>query len=104
MNVILYHKHYDQQHLDEVKKEMEIIGAPEIRAIWSEIYEAWLAIEGCHRLRAAYELEINPIIIDITNDEIAIIQIDGKDEEVNVIDLTEELNDDACKSDIITFN
>ena len=51
MDVILYHKHYDKDHLNAVKAEMETLGTPTIKAIWSEMYGAWMAVEGCHRLR-----------------------------------------------------
>ncbi len=104
MEIALFHKHFDEEWLTHVKTQMLELGAPEIKCIWSEIYGMWLAIEGCHRLRAAKELGITPIIIDITNDETTIQQIDGIDTVVNVAELAQELNDDAWKSEILSFD
>ena len=103
MEIILTHKHFEQSHLEEVKNIMVTMGAPKIKAIWSEIYGAWLAVEGCHRIRAAKELNLIPEIIDISEDETVIMQIDGEDEEVNVSDLLEELTENAPKTDYISF-
>ena len=103
MSIALYHKHYNAEHLEAVKKEMEVMGAPEIRAIWSEMYGLWMAVEGCHRIRAAKELGLEPVIIDISDEETTMIQYDGDDIEVAVADLAEELTDNACKTEIINF-
>ena len=104
MDVILYHKHYNQEHLNAVKAQMETLGAPTIKAIWSEMYGAWMAVEGCHRLRAAAELGLTPEIEDVSEEDVVVMQIDGEDVEVNVAELTEELENDAPKSHIIRFN
>jgi hypothetical protein len=103
MDVILYHKHYDKDHLNAVKAEMETLGTPTIKAIWNEVHSAWMAIEGCHRLRAAAELGITPNIEDVSDEAIVTMQIDGEDVEVNIAELTEELENDAPKSHIIRF-
>jgi len=103
MRITLYHNHYNEQHLEAVKAEMETLGAPTIRCIWSEIYEMWMAVEGCHRLRAAAALGITPVVQDITNDETATIQIDEEDTAVNVADLAEELQGAAWKAESIEF-
>ena len=103
MEIILRHRHFDEQHLENVKKIMSTKGAPKIRAIWSDIYGAWLAVEGCHRLRAAQELGLTPEIIDISNNKTALIQDDGEDIKVKVLDLLEDLTDNAPKSEIISF-
>ena len=103
MSIALYHKHYNAEHLESVKKEMEVMGAPEIRAIWSEMYGLWMAVEGCHRIRAAKELGLEPVIIDISDDETTMIQYDGDDIEVDVVNLAEVLTDNACKTEIINF-
>lgn len=104
MEIALYHKHFDQEWLEKVKTQMLELGAPEIKCIWSETYGMWLAIEGCHRLRAAKELGITPIIIDITNDEKTIQQIDEIDTVVNVAELAQELNDDAWMTEFLSFD
>ena len=103
MDIILYHKHYNQEHLNAVKAQMKTLGAPTIKAIWSEIYGAWMAVEGCHRLRAAAELGLTPEIEDVSEEDVIVMQIDGEDVEVNVAELTEELENDAPKSHIIRF-
>jgi hypothetical protein len=56
MQIALLHKHYNGNHLEAVKTEMQNLGAPVIRAIWSETYGMWMAVEGCHRIRAAKDL------------------------------------------------
>lgn len=102
-DIVLYHEHYDREHLEQVKSEMLELGAPAIRAIWSECWGLWLAVEGCHRLRAAHELEITPIIQDISDDETAVIQIDGLDEEISVADLAAEVHNYAPRSESLSF-
>ena len=69
MNIILLHNHYDADHLAEVVAQMRTLGAPKIKAVWVECYGAWVALEGCHRIRAARELGIVPEIDDIEYDE-----------------------------------
>jgi len=103
MQVALYHKSYNEQHLAEVKVEMQKRGAPVIRAIWSEVYEMWMAVEGCHRIRAAKDLGLTPIIKDISNAKTATIQIDGENVKVKVSDLAIEMNDDLWKAHIVVF-
>jgi vesicle coat complex subunit len=103
MDIILYHKHYDKKHLAAVKAQMETLGAPTIKAIWSEVYGAWMAVEGCHRLRAAEVLGMTPVIEDVSDEAIVTMQIDGQEVEVSVAELTEELENDAPKSHIIRF-
>jgi hypothetical protein len=49
--VILLHRHYDSSDLEEVRTQMAALGSPTIRAIEVACY--CVAIEGCHRLRAA---------------------------------------------------
>jgi hypothetical protein len=103
MDIILYHKHYNKEAPECGQGEMETLGAPTIKAIWSEVYGAWMAVEGCHRLRAAAELGMTPVIEDVSDEAIVTMQIDGEDVEVSVAELTEELENDAPKSHIIRF-
>jgi hypothetical protein len=103
MIIALLHRHYDGEKLERVKAEMETLGPPTIRAIWDEGYGMWLAVEGCHRLRAADELGISPVIEDISDDETIIIQDDGDGVEVNVFDLHIELSDGAPHTAILEF-
>ena len=104
MQIALLHKHYNRGQLEQVKREMVELGAPIIRAIWSEMYGLWLAVEGSHRLRAAEELGISPKIDDISDDDTVMIQVDGDDERVAVIDLLEELQDNARHSVTLSFD
>ena len=103
MEIALLHKHYSNEHLNEVIAEMQMIGSPKIRAIWSEMFGIWMAVEGCHRLRAAQQLGLTPEIIDISADENATIQLDECDEIINVIDLLVEMQDDALNLYTIQF-
>lgn len=102
-SIALYHKSYNQEHLDEVKAEMETLGAPTIKAIWSECYGLWLAIEGCHRIRAAKELGLTVTIEDVSEDETALVQVDGEEIEMAIADLTQELTDSASRTLVVTF-
>ena len=103
MTIALLHKHYTEKHLEEVATEMTTLGAPTIKAIWSDLYGMWLAVEGCHRIRAAKQLGFEPVIDDISNDETVTMEIDGEDTEVLVQDSLEELTDNAPKTEIISF-
>lgn len=103
MKINLFHNHYNQQHLDEVTEEMKKRGTAKIRAIWSEMYGEWLAVEGCHRIRAAAKLGMGIEIEDVTNLENVTIQIDDEDTIVSVADLTQELQDEAYKKDNFRF-
>ena len=70
ITIALVHDHYDQEHLNEVKKQMLTLGAPKIKAVWMECYNMYAALEGCHRIRAAKELGLTPEIIELDYDEV----------------------------------
>jgi hypothetical protein len=103
MEIVLYHNHYNQDHLETVKTEMQNLGTPTIKAIWSEVYNMWMAVEGCHRIRAAKALGLTPEIDDISTQKTVIMQIDGEDQEVDISDLTEELTDAVWQATTIDF-
>lgn len=65
MTIALLHKHYDSSKLEAVKMEMQTLGAPVIKAVWMECWNMWVALEGCHRLRAAHELGLEPVIDEV---------------------------------------
>jgi hypothetical protein len=65
MQIGLIHKHFDQAHLEAVKTEMLVMGAPVIKAVWVECHGVWAALEGCHRIRAAQALGLTPEIEEI---------------------------------------
>ena len=104
MQIALLHKHYDEQQLANVKARMTKRGAPVIRCTWSEIYGMWMAFEGCHRLRAAKELGLTPVIKDISEQKYATIQQDGENVKVNVATFAAEMEADLWKSKDITFD
>jgi hypothetical protein len=60
MRITLVHNHFDQAHLDKVIEEMKTLGAPIIRAFYDEFNDEYVALEGCHRIRAAKELGLIP--------------------------------------------
>lgn len=70
--IALLHKHFDADKLSSVQAEMEVLGAPTIRAVWHEGWAMWVALEGCHRLRAAHALGLMPEIeeVEYSDDEI----------------------------------
>lgn len=103
MDIALYHNHYDARHLGMVKAQMLALGAPAIRAIYNPVHGMWMAVEGCHRLRAAAELGLTPEIIDISNDTTVTVQADGDDVVVSVADLAQELVDNAHRATVLTF-
>lgn len=97
----LMHSHYDPEHLDEVKTEMLKLGAPSIRAIWSEAHGMWYAVEGCHRIRAAKELGIEVNIIDVSKKRTITIELDAQNEKVKVADLLDELQSETRNITVI---
>jgi hypothetical protein len=56
-------------HYQAVLAEMQIRGECSIRAMWSDAFDVYFAIEGSHRLAAAQELGISVEIHDIGCDE-----------------------------------
>ena len=104
MEIALFHNHYNEAHLEEVKSIMLVKGAPKIRAIWSEAYGLWMAIEGCHRLRAAEALGIRPIIIDVSNQKTLTVQLDGLNVRVKRVEFEEEYLSDVWQSEIVSFD
>lgn len=105
MQVALIHNHYDQDKLDAVKKEMLELGAPVIKAVYMDCYGIWAALEGCHRIRAAKDLGIEPVIETIEySDTVTTKEIglgDAFDGDTWTI---AELVDGANQRKIINFN
>lgn len=58
----------ETDHLKKVVEDMRSMGAPKLRAV--ETCHGLVAIEGSHRLAAAYELGLDPKITIIEQDEI----------------------------------
>jgi hypothetical protein len=61
MIIRLAHAHFNEKHLDEVKNEMHELGNPTIRVLELDD-DLYLAVEGCHRIRAAFDLGLTPKI------------------------------------------
>lgn len=57
----------DPAKLAAVKAEMLILGAPTVRVV--DCGDHYMAIEGCHRLMAAAELGIAPILTVLAQDD-----------------------------------
>ena len=62
---IVYAKHepYGDGHLEEVLAQMQMLGAPTIRAVRHD--HDLIALEGSHRLAAAQILGIKPIFVEV---------------------------------------
>lgn len=65
MRINSFHK-IDENRVNQIIEEMEILGAPTLRAI--DTSYGLIAIEGNHRLEAAWRLEIEPEIIILEDD------------------------------------
>jgi len=102
MQIILPHNHFDAQHLAAVESKMRTLGAPTIKAVWMDAHDAWVAIEGSHRLRAAAALGITPIIDEVewsdtvTTDEV----VPGQYADTWTI---EQICDGAHANDMLSF-
>jgi hypothetical protein len=57
----------ERHHIVGVLAEMRERGAPVIRAWWNG--DAWIALEGSHRLAAAHELGLTPEIVPMAEHE-----------------------------------
>jgi hypothetical protein len=104
MQIGLLHPHYSEDHLVEVAEKMKKLGAPKIRAIWSECYGMWMAVEGCHRIRAAKSLGLIPVIVDVSSQKYVRIQLEENNVRVAVATLEEELTNDLPRTEIISFD
>lgn len=60
----------ENAHLAEVISEMAELGTPTIKAVWMEVYGAWVALEGSHRIAAAKALGLTPEIEEVEYDEL----------------------------------
>ncbi len=59
------HAHYSPAHLDQVIAAMRRMGPPRIRAYFDAPSGTWFAQEGTHRLRAAAELGVAPVMVPV---------------------------------------
>lgn len=102
MQIIPPHAYFDAEHLERVKDEMAVLGAPRIKAVWVESHGAWVALEGCHRIRAAAALGLVPEIDEVewsdtmTTDDV----VPGSFDDTWTV---AEICDDAHRRPIISF-
>ena len=87
----------EEFYLDYVSKQMEVLGAPKIRAIWSDEYELWFAAEGSHRIAAAHRAGIVPVIVDITGED-ATVQKNEEDTAMTAEELKDWLVSDVMNA------
>jgi hypothetical protein len=101
MKIILAHNHYDRDHLAAVAEEMKTLGAPVIKAVWLEAYGAWMALEGCHRIRAAHDAALAPEIDEVEYDA----DLNPQDLGLDYEDPTtiEQMCDTAHRREILEF-
>lgn len=69
---------YPRRLRDTIDK-MRTLGAPTIRAVWDHESEAWIAIEGSHRLEAARQLGLLPVIVRVEMDQVVTKDPNGRE-------------------------
>lgn len=101
MEIALLHEHFDETHLGVVKAEMATMGAPVVKAVWVEAANRWVALEGCHRLRAAHALGLVPEIEEVEYSEAvaAELGLDIQDAELTVAQIV----DDSWNAESLVF-
>lgn len=90
--IALMHKHYDVQHLADVVAQMQVMGAPTIKAVWLECHGVWAALEGCHRIRAAAKLGLAVEIDEVEYDDgVTLVELglDCQDPTITVADVAD---------------
>ena len=69
----------DPAKVDAVAAKMLDLGAPEVRAVVDSDGFAW-AVEGVHRLAAASELGLVPVVVEVSRDDlVADLGLDWQD-------------------------
>lgn len=88
MKIALLHSHFDASHLDKVNQKMKSLGAPTIKAMAAPAYgdDCYVAFEGCHRLRAAHALGLEPIIDEIEYQDDMLLSDIVDDEDGHTVD------------------
>ena len=102
--IVLLHSEYDKAHLAQVTAQMRELGPPTIKAFYDHGNGIWIALEGCHRLRAAESLGLMP--------EIEEIEVEDMGQVINEVfpgmledDYTfEQLLNCGCNPKMIDFN
>lgn len=94
MQIALMHSHFSGSHLEKVKSEMIDLGAPTIKAVWMECWGVWAALEGCHRIRAAYDLGFYPEIEEVEYSEDLFLSEVGviNDDDYKICEIADKAN------------
>jgi len=100
MRIALLHDHYDEKHLADVKAEMKKLGAPTIKAVYLAGNDHYAALEGTHRILAAKDLGLVPIIDTIDYDKTKDDFVDGMQDDFTVA----EICDRAYQAKEVCFN
>lgn len=84
----------DLDHLAEVSKEMDEIGRPVIRVAYNPVYDSYIAFEGSHRLKAAHDKGIKPILdeVDINDVYNGKYSLDELSDDLDIPDLEQWLD------------
>jgi hypothetical protein len=84
----------DLDHLAEVSKEMDEIGRPVIRVAYNPAYDSYIAFEGSHRLKAAHDKGIKPILdeVDINDVYDGKYSLDELSDDLDIPDLEQWLD------------
>jgi hypothetical protein len=101
MRIALVHDHYDEEHLEQVVSEMRELGAPRVHAVWMECYNAYQALEGCHRIRAAHALGFVPEIVDVEYSDAMASSVLGYDGDSDY--MISEICDDLPQNPMMEF-
>ena len=70
----------DADHLATVAAQMRVLGAPVIRCVRDEVHGILVALEGSHRIRAALDLDLTPILVVLPDDEMLTAEEIGYDD------------------------
>ncbi|HYX39353.1 MAG TPA: hypothetical protein VE954_40140 [Oligoflexus sp.] len=92
LKIALLHERVNVNQLEMIKKEMAVLGRPVIRAVWTDTYGMWLALEGTHRLRAAYEMSLLPLVYEVAYQPDVTLSSLGLDCESDTTTLEDVLN------------
>jgi len=103
MKIALLHNHFNEDHLNEVKNQMETLGSPIIHVVYMECFGHYAALEGCHRLRAAYDLGLDPKFIEIEYSDDMCSDILGYDENEEDYPIS-EICDESYQKVILEFD
>lgn len=93
----------DADHVEEVKTEMSVLGAPKIKAVWMECFGHWAALEGSHRVVAAKELGLIPEIEEIEYSEELTLDDLGCDDSGDAFSVS-SICDASYSSKVVNFD